>query len=82
MTGDLIERMRREPQGGWTLQDVNSLCDHYGIGCEPPQDGQSHHKISLPNGSSTLTIPAGRPIKPVYIKAVVGLVASFIRQTG
>jgi hypothetical protein len=33
----------------------------------------SHYKVRDPRGGSTLTIPARRPIKAIYIRALVVL---------
>jgi len=38
----------------------------------PPRRG-SHYKVRSPKGGTVLTIPARRPIKPVYIRALVAL---------
>jgi predicted RNA binding protein YcfA (HicA-like mRNA interferase family) len=37
----------------------------------------SHYKVRDPQGGTTLTIPARRPIKPVYIRALVALADRF-----
>ena len=42
----------------------------------PPRGG-SHYKVRDPAGGMTLTIPARRPIKPLYIRMLVALVDQF-----
>lgn len=69
----LLERMRRRPQGDWTIGDVESVCRWAGVHCEAPSRG-SHYKISHTGTKEILTIPAHRPIKPVYIRRLVQLI--------
>ena len=67
----LLDRMRRNPAGDWTIQDVQTLCKGFGWVCLPPSGGGSHWKIAIPGGETILTIPAKRPIKPVYIRKLM-----------
>jgi len=73
---DLLERMRANPQANWTITDVERLCRACGLTITPPRRG-SHYKVRDPRGGATLTIPARRPIKPVYIRALVALADRF-----
>lgn len=68
---ELLDRMRRNPAGNWRIQDVATLCRECGLRCAPPTGGGSHFKISAANRPDILTIPARRPIKPVYIRLLV-----------
>ena len=70
--GSLLERMARNPQGDWTINDVQTVCRENGLACNPPRGGGSHYKVL--GGGFRLTIPRARRIKPVYIKALVGLI--------
>lgn len=74
MPDDLLARMRRNPQGDWTIRDVERVCAQAGLRCTPPTGGGSHYKVSHPARAEILTIPARRPIKPVYIRKLVQLV--------
>jgi predicted RNA binding protein YcfA (HicA-like mRNA interferase family) len=65
----LLERMRAKPRD-WRIEDVVRLCDAFGVACTPPRKG-SHYKVKHPGQQEMLTIPAHRPIKPVYIAALV-----------
>ena len=67
----LLEGMRRNPAGDWTIQDVQTLCKGLGWQCLPPTGGVSHFKIAVPGSETILTIPAKRPIKPVYIRKLM-----------
>jgi len=68
---DLLDRMRRNPAGDWTIRDVETLCRQHNILCEPARGGGSHYKIGHPSVAEKLTIPYKRPIKPVYIRKLI-----------
>ena len=70
----LLERMRRNPVGDWTIRDVETLCRQDGIFCEPPRGGGSHCKIAHPKMVEKLTIPYKQPIKPTYIRKLTAFV--------
>lgn len=65
-------QMARDPWGDWTISDVQAVCGHNGLGCEPPRGGGSHYKVV--GGGFRLTIPRARRVKPIYIKALLGLI--------
>ena len=67
----LLDRMRRNPAGDWTIQDVQTLCKGLGWVCLPPSGGGSHWKVAISGSEAILTIPAKRPIKPVYIRKLM-----------
>jgi hypothetical protein len=73
---DLLERMRANPQADWTIADIERLCRSQGLTITAPRRG-SHYKVRDPQGGTTLTIPARRPIKAVYIRALVALADRF-----
>ncbi len=68
--GKTIERMRANPKADWQIGDVERACREAGVDCMKPANG-SHYKIGRPKGGRRLTIPARRPIKPVYIVMLV-----------
>jgi hypothetical protein len=70
----LLNRMRRNPAGDWTIQDIQRLCDLLGWSCLPPMGGGSHWKIAAPGHDNILTVPAKRPIKAIYIRKLMELV--------
>ncbi len=69
----LLEQMKDNPQNDWLIADVARVCRENGWTCQKPSNG-SHYKASHPVAGLTLTIPAKRPIKPVYIKALVDFI--------
>ena len=70
-TDKLLAQMRRNPAGDWTIQDIRKLCDRLGWQCLPPSGGGSHWKIVVPGSEAILTVPARRPIKPVYVRKLL-----------
>jgi len=70
MASDLLERMKRNPAGDWTIRDVEAICGEYGLWFRPGK-GTSHCHLKHPSARELLTIPARRPIKPVYIRKLV-----------
>jgi hypothetical protein len=68
----LLEEMRANPRD-WRIEDVASLCKAEGIACTPPRKG-SHYKVKHAQVARILTVPASRPIKPVYVRALVAFV--------
>jgi hypothetical protein len=71
---DVLDQMRRNPRGDWSIDDVKTVCRQNGIGCEPPRSGGSHYKVFHEGVAEILTIPFKRPIKPVYIRRLVSFV--------
>jgi hypothetical protein len=70
----LLTKMRQNPAGDWTIQDIERLCGGLGWHCLPPSGGGSHWKVTAPDDEAILTIPAKRPIKPVYIRKLLEMV--------
>ena len=68
----LLERMRLNPRD-WKIADVESVCSAFAIACTAPRKG-SHYKVKHQSQKEILTIPAHRPIKPVYIMDFVKFV--------
>ena len=74
----LLAKMRVNPRGDWTIDDIMKVCRHFnelGVECKPPKRG-SHHKVTFAQVLDILTIPADRPIKPVYVKRFVSIIDS------
>ena len=69
-----LMRMRSNPAGDWTIEDVVAVCREHGVRCSPPTGGGSHYKVSHPAKRDILTIPRRRPLKPVYIRRLVSFI--------
>ena len=72
--GKLLEQMRVNPRD-WRIEDVVGVCGGFSVDCTPPRKG-SHYKVKHSDMASILTIPAHRPIKPVYIRELVKFIDS------
>lgn len=59
-----LQKMRQNPRD-WTIDDLKTVADEYSI--EWLHDGGSHVVFRSPGGEH-LSVPAHRPIKPIYIK--------------
>ncbi|MEW6391914.1 MAG: type II toxin-antitoxin system HicA family toxin [Pseudomonadota bacterium] len=75
----LLLAMMRNPAGDWRISDVEVVCKRYGLTCQPPTGGGSHYRVSHPKLFEILTIPARRPIKPIYIKQLVAYIDRAVR---
>lgn len=66
--------MRANPRD-WRIDDIESVCRAFagtGIKFRAPSGG-SHYTVRH-SKTGILTIPAGRPIKPVYVKKFIEFV--------
>ena len=74
----LLERMRRNPRD-WRIEDAEAVCAAFGVSCTAPRKG-SHYKVKHESQAEMLTVPARRPIKPVYIADLVGFIDAVIAK--
>ncbi len=65
----LLSQMRTNPRD-WRIGDIQAVCAAFEIECTPPRNG-SHFKLKHPAMTEILTIPAKRPIKPIYVRLLV-----------
>ena len=68
----LLQAMRRNPAGDWQMTDLLSLARRYDLSVR--STGGSHHVFSHAQLQDTLTVPARRPIKAIYIKQFLLLI--------
>ncbi len=68
----LIGSMRANPRD-WRISDIERVCRIYGISCIAPSRG-SHYKLQHPRINGILTVPAHRPIKPIYIRLLLEMI--------
>jgi hypothetical protein len=73
----ILEKMRNNPKDNWSIDILMSLADYYGI--EYASHGTSHVVFRHSSGSH-VTIPAHRPIKPVYIRAFLELIENEVKK--
>ena len=65
----LLDRMRGNPRD-WRIEEIITVCEAFGVACTAPRKG-SHYKVKHASVIEILTIPAHRPIKPVYIRDLI-----------
>src|SRR6266567_1784062 len=53
----LLSRMRQNPAGDWTIQDIERLCNGLGWRCLPPTGGGSHWKVTAADEYAILVEP-------------------------
>jgi predicted RNA binding protein YcfA (HicA-like mRNA interferase family) len=76
----LLKRMSANPRD-WRIEDVVAVCRANGVECTPPQRG-SHYKVKHASMDEILTIPARRPIKPVYVRDLVRFLDAVRKASG
>ena len=68
----LLDSMESNPLD-WRIEQVERVAKAFGLTVHRP--GGSHHIVRHANGSKA-SVPAHRPIKPIYIRQFVKLVKS------
>jgi len=63
-----IEKMRNNPRD-WQLSDLEVIANHFGITVRRGKG--SHVSFTHPKWVEILTVPAHRPIKPIYVTKFV-----------
>ncbi len=66
----LRDKMRRNPRD-WRIEDLETLARRHDLGVR--KSGGSHAVFFHIASGRMITVPARRPIKPVYIKAFLAL---------
>ncbi len=66
----LLEAMRRNPRD-WRIEQLKTVAEANGLLWRQP--GTSHVTFRH-SGGAMLTVPARRPIKPVYVKLFLRLI--------
>ena len=66
-----LARMRANPRD-WRIEDLETLAMHFGLSVR--KSGGSHVIFFHPTASEMLSVPARRPIKPVYVRHFVALI--------
>jgi len=71
-SGDkIVNAMRNNPRD-WAMEKLLTVASHYGL--EVRSTGGSHHVFSHPSVMNSLSVPARRPIKAIYIKRFIALI--------
>ena len=64
----------RKRQWGWRMEELQTVADANGIEWRRPGRGGSHAIFSASGVREIVSVPAKRPIKPVYIRRFVALI--------
>jgi len=66
-----LSRMRNNPKD-WRIEEVIAVAKNFNLLMRA--EGGSHHVFSFPGIKDSVTVPAHKPIKPVYIRQFVELI--------
>ena len=72
----ILEQMKANPRD-WRIETLKSVAEARGLVLRQP--GGSHVIFRHPNGAM-LSVPARRPIKPIYVKKFVQLVEEGVAE--
>lgn len=64
----LMLSLKSNPKGDWKIEDLKRIAHKLDIDYRQP--GTSHVTFRFPSGDK-LTVPAHKPIKPIYIKMFI-----------
>ena len=67
----LLDAMRNNPLD-WRIEQLQTVARQFGVAVRC--DGGSHHVFSHNAVADIVSVPAHRPIKPVYVRQFVALV--------
>lgn len=67
----LLEKMRHHPQD-WRIEQLENVAKEYKINIR--KSGGSHVIFDHPKWVELLSVPARRPIKPIYVKKFISLI--------
>jgi hypothetical protein len=76
----LLEQMERNPRADWRIEDLERICrqlGELGVSMAAPRRG-SHYTVWYTGSATILTIPAHRPVKPLYVIRFVDMIRSII----
>jgi hypothetical protein len=67
-----LQKMRRNPSG-WRIEDLIEIAEQNGLEWRRPGRGGSHVIFGVSGVREIVSVPAKRPIKPIYIKHFLAL---------
>lgn len=68
----LLNEMRRNPKSDWRIEQLDTVARAYEVNVR--QSRGSHVVFEHPKLLRALSVPARRPIKPVYVRRFVALI--------
>jgi hypothetical protein len=76
-SGKILQKMRKNPTG-WRIEDLHAIARENRVEWRRPGRGGSHVIFSAPSVREIVSVPAKRPIKPIYIKQFLALIDAAI----
>ncbi len=71
--GKTLQKMRERPSG-WRIEELQVVAEANRVQWRRPSRGGSHVIFSVDGVREIVSVPARRPIKPVYIKQFLALI--------
>jgi hypothetical protein len=71
--GKTLQKMRKS-QVGWRIEELQAVAEANRVEWRRPGRGGSHVIFSAPGVREIVSVPARRPIKPVYVKHLLALI--------
>ena len=71
--GKTLQKMRKS-QVGWRIEELQMVAEANLVEWRRPGHGGGHVIFSAPGVREIVSVPARRPIKPVYIKQFMALI--------
>lgn len=68
-----LQKMRRN-QAGWRIGQLQFVAAEFGVDWRSPGHGGSHVIFSVSGVREIVSVPAKRPIKPVYFRQFLALI--------
>jgi len=68
----LLDEMRRNPKADWRIQQLDTVARAYDVNVRHARG--SHVVFEHPSVTRALSVPARRPIKPVYVRRFGALI--------
>jgi len=68
-------------QLGWRIEDLQTVAKDKGLEWRRPGRGGSHVIFSAPGVSKLVSVPARRPIKPIYVQQFLALIKGASKVT-
>ena len=72
-TSKILQKMRKN-QMGWRMEELQKVAEEHFVEWRRPGRGGSYVIFSAPGVREIVSVPANRPIKPVYIKHFLALI--------
>ena len=69
----MLQKMRKSPVG-WRIEELQMVAEASLVEWRRPGRGGSHVIFSASGVREIVSVPAGRPIKPIYIKQFLALI--------